>query len=222
MSDSDSFINEVTEEVRRERLYTLLRRYGWIAVVVVLGIVGGAAWNEYSKAQNDSAAAAVGDALMGALEGQTPEDRVTALSSIEGVGASDALVALLTANEQQIAGDTEAAIASLNALAVNGDVPQDYRSLASLKSLMLSAGILDEDSRRAGLEALAVPGNPYRMLALEQLALAELDAGETEAALTRLNTMFIDAEATQSLRDRTEGLIVALGGEVSLVEPAAN
>ena len=36
MSDTDSFIDEVTEEVRKDRLYGYLRRYGWIAVLVIL------------------------------------------------------------------------------------------------------------------------------------------------------------------------------------------
>ena len=37
VSDTDSFIAEVNEEVRREQLYGYLRKYGWIAVVAVLG-----------------------------------------------------------------------------------------------------------------------------------------------------------------------------------------
>ena len=44
MSNPDSFIDEVTEEVRRDRLFALFRKYGWIGLVVVLGIVGGAGW----------------------------------------------------------------------------------------------------------------------------------------------------------------------------------
>ncbi|SMY09089.1 tetratricopeptide repeat protein [Flavimaricola marinus] len=221
MSDSDSFINEVTEEVRRDQLYATFRRYGWIAVVVVLAIVGGAAWNEYSRSQSEAAAQAVGDALLTALEDDDVDARVAALAEIDAEGSAAALVALMTANEQQIAGQTEAAIATLDRVAIAADVPQDYRALASLKSLMLGAGIMDEDSRRAGLEALAVPGNPYRMLALEQLALAEVAAGETDAALARLTTMIEDAEATESLRERAVGLIVALGGELAS-DPAAN
>ena len=50
VSDTDSFINEVTEEVRRDQLYGYLRKYGWIAAVAVVAIVGTAAYVEYSKA----------------------------------------------------------------------------------------------------------------------------------------------------------------------------
>ncbi len=36
MSNNDSFIDEVNEEVRRDKLYALFRKYGWIGVVAVL------------------------------------------------------------------------------------------------------------------------------------------------------------------------------------------
>ena len=49
MSDTDSFIDEVTEEVRRDRLFLLLRRWGWVGVLAVILIVGGAAFNEIRK-----------------------------------------------------------------------------------------------------------------------------------------------------------------------------
>ena len=61
MSETDSFIEEVTEEVRRDRLYGLLKRWGWAGILFVLIVVGGAAWNEWSKAQARAAAEALGD-----------------------------------------------------------------------------------------------------------------------------------------------------------------
>ena len=51
MSNPDSFIDEVTEAVRRDRLFAMFRKYGWIGAVLVLGVVGGSAWIEWSKAR---------------------------------------------------------------------------------------------------------------------------------------------------------------------------
>jgi len=67
VSDTDSFINEVSEEVRRDALYGYLRRYGWIAILVVVLLVGGAAYNEYNKAQTTAASQDAGDQLLTAL-----------------------------------------------------------------------------------------------------------------------------------------------------------
>ena len=47
--ETDSFIDEVTEEVRRDRLFALFRRFGWIALAIILIIVAGTAWREYSS-----------------------------------------------------------------------------------------------------------------------------------------------------------------------------
>ena len=47
MSNNESFIDEVTEEVRRDRLFAMFRKYGWIGVVLVLGVVGGAAYTDW-------------------------------------------------------------------------------------------------------------------------------------------------------------------------------
>ena len=35
LSNHDSFIDEVTEEVRRDRLFAAFRKYGWIGVLLV-------------------------------------------------------------------------------------------------------------------------------------------------------------------------------------------
>ena len=58
MSNPDSFIDEVTEEVRRDRLFAMFRKYGWIGVLIVVFIVGGAAVNEWRKSSAEARAEA--------------------------------------------------------------------------------------------------------------------------------------------------------------------
>ena len=41
VSDTDSFIDEVSEEIRREKLFKTFRKYGWIGVALVVIVVGG-------------------------------------------------------------------------------------------------------------------------------------------------------------------------------------
>ncbi|WP_238364413.1 hypothetical protein [Mesobacterium pallidum] len=214
MSNPDSFIEEVTEEVRRDRLYGLLRRYGWIGIVAVLAIVGGAAWNEWRTAQATARAEALGDAILAATDRDDPAARAEALAAVEGEGAArDTVVPLLIAGEQIAAGAPEDGAAALDALATNGDVPAIYRNIAAFKGLLAASGTASIDERRAGFEALAAPGSALRLLAEEQLALLEVEAGNTEGALERLNAIIVDSEATAGLRQRGTSLIVALGGE---------
>ena len=215
MSETDSFIDEVTEEVRRDRLFNLMRRYGWIAVLAVLLLVGGTAYREYSRSTEAARAQAFGDAILAALQNDEAADRVAALDDIEAPSEDAAAVlAMLIAAEEGVAGNGESAAQRLNATATNGSLPEIYRQIASFKALTRPEAPLSLEERRVAFEAMATPGAPLRLLAHEQLALIEIEAGNIEAALSRLNNILGDAELTAGLRRRASQLIVALGGEI--------
>lgn len=214
MSQTDSFIDEVTEEVRKDRLYGLMRRYAWIAVLVVLLIVGGAAYNEWRKAQERNAAQALGDSVLAALNAEDRADRAAALAAIEAPNpASDAIIGLLAAAEL---GQTDPVTAAARLLDVadNPEATPVYRQIATLKATALPGSGLSDEDRRMRLEGLALSGGLTRLLAEEQLALIEIETGETEAAIARMQMIMQDAEATQGLQRRAAQVIVALGGEL--------
>tara|TARA_R110002049_G_scaffold10127_5_gene50528 strand:- start:15989 stop:16690 length:702 start_codon:yes stop_codon:yes gene_type:complete len=214
MSDTDSFIDEVTDEVRRDRLYGVMRRYGWIAVLAVLLIVGGAAWREYRKAQDDAAAQALGDAMLAALDADASANRAEALGNIQGTTAgANATLNFMRATAQADAGEVDAAIASLDAIAVDGAVAPIYRQLAQFKSVTLKGKAAPVTDRRQSLEALAQPGAPLRLLAEEQLALIDIETGDAAAAVARYQAILSDAETSPDLQQRALQVIVALGEE---------
>ena len=213
MSDTDSFIEEVTEEVRRDRLYRLLRRYGWIPALVVVLIVGGAAWSEYRKAQTRAAAQGLGDQILSALSAETPISRLAGLETINtDTPGAEAVVSLLAAAEAQQAGDTEQAVSQLDAVAVNGDLPLIYTQIAAFKSLVLQAETMDPGTRRQQLEALGQPGAPLALLAQEQIALQDVAEGNRDAAIERYQSILQDASVSADLQQRALQVIVALGG----------
>jgi hypothetical protein len=221
VSNPDSFIDEVSEEVRRERLFVLLRRYGWIGILLVLVIVGGAAGYEWRQSRLAAQAQARGDALLAAQVEADAETRTAALARIAQEAPVAVVPALTLAAEQVAAGDGTAAVATLDALAANGEVPEIYRDLAAFKSVLIDADRTPED-RLLALEALSVPGAPFRMLALEQIALVQLGMGEREPALERLAAILEDAESSGDLRDRAASLMVALGETPDSVTGAAD
>jgi hypothetical protein len=103
---------------------------------------------------------------------------------------------------------------ALDALAINADVPEIYRQVAAFKALQIRGATTPVEERKVAYEALATPGNPLRLLAEEQLALIDVETGETDAAIARLGTLLLDAEVTAGLRQRATELIVALGGDL--------
>ncbi len=215
VSNTDSFIDEVTEEVRRDQLYGTMRKYGWIAIVAVVAIVGGASWNEYQKAQTESAARATGDALLGALEADEAVDRVTALESATLEAPEAEVVRQFLLSAEQSADDKAAAASSLDAFLANAsETDPIYLAVAELKALMLGADAIPAAERRQRFEGMAQAGQPLALLASEQIALLDVQQGNIEAAIDRLQSIVLDAGVSSGLRQRATQLIVALGGEL--------
>lgn len=211
VSNTDSFIEEVTEEVRKDRLFALYRRYGWIAALAVLLIVGGATWNEVRKNQAQTRAEALGDAILGALDSADPQQRILSLSQIDAhTGGARAVVSMLTAAEQSEEEQSDAASATLQALAADSDAPEIYRQIASFKALTQAVD-MSLDARMMAFEVLAQAGNPLRVLAVEQMALLDIEAGDRASAVARLKALLEDAEVTTGLTRRATALLQALG-----------
>ena len=217
MSDTDSFIKEVSEEVRRDRQYRLMRKYGWVAVLLVLLLVGGAAFNEWRKSSALAAAQTLGDQILAALQMDDRADRSTALRALSAKGDQGALLVLLASGESVDGGDKEGALQSLRMLAEDTALATTYRHLAELKLILLQADTLTPSERITRLEPLAIPGAPFRLLAEEQMAMALVESGYTPAALDRLRAILDDGDVTAGLRRRVSQLIVALGGELAPV-----
>lgn len=215
MSTPDSFVDEVTDAVRRDRLFAAFRKYGWIGIVLVVLIVGGAAWNEWQKAKAAARAQGFGDAALAALDKPAAE-RTAALAAIAADGDQTAVRDLLLSADPT--GDKAGSLAALDALAANASLPQVYRDLAVLRSVALAGKDQPVADRRTALQGVAVPGRPFRTLAEEQLAYLLIEEGKKDAALTALTALVQDQEAPGGMRQRLGLVITALGGKVP--EPA--
>lgn len=215
MSETDSFLDEVAEEVRRDKLYGYARKYGWIAVLAVVLLVGGAAYVEWSKARSEAEAQARGDAVIAALNIDAAPDRAAALAEVAaGARPAKAVIELRRAAVLTEAGDTDAALAVLDQIAASSETEEIYRELAKLKAVILRGPDMDQGQRMAALDALANPGAPFRTVALEQRAVALLDAGDKDAALEQLQGLLQEPGVSEAMRNRTEQLIIALGGDL--------
>ena len=217
MSSPDSFIDEVTEEVRRDRLYAAFRKYGWIGVVLVVGIVAGAGWNEWSRAQALARAQAFGDGIIDALDLGGPEERRAALAALPADGGQLAIRQLLLASDPTQ--DRPGTLAALDALAADATQPQIYRDLAVLRRVTLAGAEQPLAERRAALEPLSAPGRAFRTLALEQMAYLLIEEARTDEAIAALTALLRDQEAPEGLRRRAGQMITALGGDLPQADP---
>ena len=219
MSNTDSFINEVTEEVRRDRLFAYFRKYGWIGLLLVVAVVGGTAWSEWTDARTSAAAQEFGDALSAAITNTDTVARIEALAAIDTFGASKGVVRdLLIAGDQAQIGRQNEAIEILDRISSNGDLPEIYRQIAAFKSLMLQSESMSVEERRLSFERLAASSTGLRTLAAEQLILIDIELDEIDSAIERLQDLRAAPDAGPNLQQRAGQAILALGGKLD-VEP---
>ena len=211
-NQNDSFIDEVTEDLRRDRLFNAFRRYGWIAILLILAIVGGAAWREYSKTQAEARAQARGDAILAAQQGDDP---VTALSAVDPDGSvgRKALSEMLAAGAEAEAGATRQAADRLKAAATAVAADPVLHDLALLKAVMVSGAAMDAAERDNILAELSKPGAPFELLALEQKAVALIGAGRNDDAITLIGQIQQKDGLSEALRRRLSEMMITLGAE---------
>ncbi|PDH58526.1 MAG: hypothetical protein CNE94_03160 [Rhodobacteraceae bacterium MED-G07] len=218
MSDTDNFIEEVSEEVRRDRLYNFFRKYAWVGVLVVLTIVGGTAFLEYQKATVKSKAEKVGSAVMKALERSDEKERAELLANIESSNPEvKSIVAMLKAAEEIALQNYAAASKSLKTISEDSSIGQIYRDIAEFKFLLLSHDRVEDALLLTGFEKLASPGNPFRLLAEEQIAIIELKNRDNDAAVAKLRSILEDAELTDTIRQRVTQLLISIGIDPSSI-----
>ncbi len=204
MSDTDSFIDEVTEEVRRDRLFGFFRRYGWIPAVVILILVGATAYNEWNKSVAEKVAQVRGDALLSALDLEDVVESNVAITEIITTDSGNVVASFLA-----VGSDQSQAVDLLSGIAANTDQPDYIRDLARLK-LAATPNAVSLDEAILILSDLSAPGGLYRNVATEMLVAVELERGNLDVALALLKSHIQDAEASQAQIQRMGELITAL------------
>ena len=215
MAETDSFIEEVSEEVRRDRLFGFFKKWGWLIALGLALIVGAAAFNEWQKSRVQAQIEAAGDALAAAISAESPAAQAEAFAALAPEGPDQtALTELGRAAALLADGREDDAYSALTAIKGIAGVAPIYADLAALKAAMMRP---DAPESADSVAALAVPGRPFHLLALELRAQQHVANGDTEAALADLKTILQDAGATRELRVRAEWFTVVLGGEVPTV-----
>ena len=212
-NQNDSFIDEVSDELRRDRLFMLFRRWGWVAMLVILGIVGGVIWREYDLSRKRAEARDWGDAVLAA---EASGDPAAIMKVDPGSSAGRrTLAALLAASAWSETGGTDAAAGALRSVAEGAATGGDdvLRDLAQLKLLLLEGPAMDPARRDEILTRLSRAGAPFELLALEQKAVALVEAGRTEDAVTLIRQIQQKDGLSESLRRRLSEMMIALGVE---------
>ncbi|KXF78430.1 hypothetical protein ATN84_01115 [Paramesorhizobium deserti] len=208
----DSFIREVNEELRSDRVKAIWRRFGPLliggAVAVVLGTaatVGYQYWSESRASQS-------GDRFLAALDlarqGKNDE-ALAALSELEkdGYGAYPVLARMRAATLTFQKGDAAGAVSAFDAVAADNSVDASIRDMARLRAafILIDTGSYDDVAKR--VEPISTDGNPMRHSAREALGLAAWKAGRTDDAMRLFQQIADDNGAPPDIRQRANMML---------------
>lgn len=213
MSDNDSFIDEVSEEVRRDRMFSLWKRYGPFVIGAIVLLVAAAAVMTWMDQRRADQAQQAGAGLIAASIGSAAEtaEAMQVVANSAGEPGVAALANMRAAGALVIAGDKDAAIEAFNKVALAADTPALLRDIASLRALMLRGEDMPPADFANALSPMADGAGPYRLLALEARGVAYARAGDSESAIADLNAVHSDPAAPAGLRRRVAEVLTALG-----------
>lgn len=209
---------EVDEDVRRERLIELWKRYG-PPVLIGLGVVliawaGWDYWRGEQEKQRLAEATAFAEVAQSAI-GATPEEAAAAYgAAAPSLGPGYATLARLReAGALAVAGKRAEAVAAYDAVAADEAADAKLRGLAALQAAIHAYGHDTDDRMLDRLEPLAVPGRPWYFSATELLALMAIDGGDTDSARAHLVALRDDPQAPAATRTRAQELLAVVGPE---------
>ena len=214
-AEQDVLLREVDEAVRKDELGSAAKRYGWViggGVVLALAAFGGYLfWQDRREGQLEEASETLVTTLDQLQAGQIDqaEDDLAALaegSSATAISAKMARAGIaLRENRQQ------EAVGLLDEIAADGDAPQPYRDLATIRSVAARFEQMQPQQVIDRLKPLATPGNPWFGSAGQLVAMAYLKQGKRDLAGALFAAIAKDEDVPETLRARTRQMAGLLG-----------
>ena len=223
MAESDSFIQEVSEEVRRDKMYAVWRRYGpWLIAVIVIAVLlaAGKGWME---SRDQTRKAELGGALLAADAIDDPAEASAAFLAVAEEGEYDypVLARLRAGAALMQAGRLDESQEQYELIKSIEGVDPRFGELADLRIVMMRSGTMDPDEMLGILGPLTVDGSVWRLPALEYEAAAHLKKGDPEAALASLRTILDIPQLAPAAQGRARELVEAIEATVERDEPVA-
>jgi hypothetical protein len=208
---------EIDEDVRRERLQQLWKRYAnyviGAALLLVLGTAAVVGWREYQNRQNQAQAqrflAAIDQATRG--EEAAAREAFAKLSADAGAGYAT-LARLREAALLAKTGDAAGAAKVYEQIATDSRVDPVFRDLATIMIVQDTIATGDPPKLTQLLAPLLGEKNPWRHSALELSALLAQRTGDQAKAKEIYTKLADDLTAPQNMRARATEMLAILGG----------
>lgn len=215
---TEALFREIEEDLRRDRMAALWKRYGrWVitlAVAIVLTVAGREGWRWWEQRQAEAASQQYLAALE--LAASDPERAQAALRTLvtDGPRGYALLARLREAALYAQHGNLQAAAAIYREVETIAPRPA-FRDLAVILGGYVSLATAPTpeavDALYDKLKPLAAPASPWRFSARELIAAIELQRGNENRARELLAELAADEQAPADLRARAQMAATQLG-----------
>jgi hypothetical protein len=206
---------EIDEELRRDNFAKLWARYGTyviaLAVAIVVVVAAIVFWRQHQEHQR----AAEGQRLVSALDLAQRGDAKGSGEILNALAEEEPTMRAVLARFEEAdlagrSGDTTGAAAAYEAIAGETSLDPAYRDLATILAAQYGLAAGSPQILIERLNGLASGDGPWRPSALELTALAQLKAGDKNAARGTYQRLADDLAAPQGLRGRAAEMASAL------------
>ncbi|WP_116091465.1 tetratricopeptide repeat protein [Sphingomonas crusticola] len=222
-TDNEAFLREVDENLRRDQMTGLAKKWGsviGVLVLVLLIALGGFLWwrnhrAEQAGMEGEKLSQLIGDVDIG--RAQPTDKRIGELAS----SPHDGYRAMARLTQAGITAKTDpvAAAANYQAIARDEKLPQATRDLALIRATTLQFDTLPPSEVVSRLKPLAVPNAAWFGSAGELTAIAYLKMGRRDLAGPLFAAIARDTNVPTGLRGRAAGMATGLGQTVGVITP---
>ncbi len=195
MVESESFIKEVSEEVKRDRLFKALNKFKWPLFALIVLLVGTVGGYEYYKFDKKSRAQKNGEFLISAIE-SLKENGQTVTEKIDNKFTS-VLIKLNEAKYFEEKGDMKSASAAYNHIISKYGENKFFNHYSKFQLyLMDPAKSLGDVKKIKILDELSAPDSPLKLLALEQKLYLYVKINDLENIKSQVDLILSDRGIT--------------------------
>ena len=222
----ETFLREVDENLRRDELQGLAKRYGgWLIgglLMFLAGIGGWLYWQDRQRSESAEQSEILAQTYsdVGAGKMSTVPPRLDTLASDGGdvVRATALFARAAVAIEQN---DRKLAVSKFREIADDTSLAQPHRDLALLRGTALEFDSIKPEEVIARMQPLAKPGLPWFGSAGELTALAYIKQGKKLEAGRLFAAIAADKQVPDSIRARAVQVAGTLGVDASASLPAS-
>ncbi len=214
-NETDTFVQEVDESMRQDRMLDVAKRYGPLLIVVfalcVVALGGWQGWRYFAttqaRAHSEEYAAAQALVRAGNFDGAKLEfERLTG----EGPGVYRTMARMEHAAVLQQQGDLDAALAAFGEAAAAANDPL-MRDTALLRAAYIVAETQDFAALQTRLQPLIDSDSRLGYLARELLAIEAWEAGQNDLARDTLENLTLAFDAPEAVRQRAQMALAVIG-----------